>query len=220
MTRGFREIRKTDLKKIWEKVPVNYYEEGIARNLGQRYWHKEKFLTFDKITSGLKPKNILDIGSNAGIMTVKIADRFPHSRITGVDVFKDAINYAKKRYPGIKFMVADAQTLPFNNKEFDLIFCLETLEHIVLPETALNEIYRCLSKEGRVVISMDSGNWLFSIIWFFWTRFGRGRVWRESHLYQFNKNKLKKMIVGCNFIIEKEINSHFGLAVCLMLKKK
>lgn len=212
-------MKGVDLEKIWGKVPVDYYEKGIAGNLGQKYWHHQKLLAIKKIVSGIFPRKILDIGSNGGDLTAKIAKLFPEAKVTGVDVYQKAVLYASHRFPAINFLVADGQKLPFKKAEFDLILCLETLEHVVDPGKTLEEIRRCLSKNGRVVISMDSGILPFRIIWFFWTRFGRGKVWGGSHLTRFNRKLFKGIVLDKGFVIEQEIVSHFGMAVTLKLKK-
>ena len=216
----FEKMNKAELEKIWSQVPVDYYEKGIVRNLGQRYWHKQKFLVIKKLLADFFPGKILDIGSNGGGLTAKIANLFPKAKTVGIDVYEKSVFHASSLHPNITFLVADGRNLPFKNNHFDLILCLETLEHVVDPNKTLLEIKRCLTKNGRAVISMDSGNLLFRIIWFFWIRFGKGRVWRGSHLTHFNKKILKEIILKNGFLIEREIVSHFGMAVTLQLKKK
>lgn len=212
-------MNKIEFEKIWSQVPVDYYEKGIIGNLGQRYWHEQKFLTVKKLLTGFSPQKILDIGSNGGGLTAKIAGLFPKAKTTGVDVYPKVVSYALARHPSVSFLVADGQNLPFKTNQFDLIFCLETLEHVADPARVLSEIKRCLAKDGRAIISMDSGNLPFRIIWFFWTRFGKGKVWRGSHLTHFNKKILKEMIIKNGLLIEREVVSHFGMAVTLRLKK-
>lgn len=211
--------KKEDPELIWQKVPVDYYEKGVKKNIGQRLWHNQKFLAITKIVEGLKAEKILDVGSNGGILTSKISNLYPKAKVTGIDVYDKAVKYAGEKHPQIKFLVADAQSLPFKNNEFDLIFCLETLEHIVLPQKVLGEMKRCLTASGRIIVSMDTGNILFTILWFFWTTFGNGKVWQGSHLYHFTRTTLKKMIAKQDLIIEKEIISHLGMATTLRLKK-
>jgi len=214
-----RRINRRELKQIWQKVPVDYYEKGIKINIGQRLWYTTKLATIKKISGDLRPLRILDIGSNGGNLTAKIAKFYPKAKIFGIDIYDKAVKYAQKKYPGVHFQTADAQRLPFRNESFDLIFCLETLEHIVSPSKALKEIKKCLKKDGRAIISMDTGNFFFNLIWFFWTRVGRGRVWQDSHLHRFNYQKLKKKIIDEGFLIEKEIISHLGMEVTFRIKK-
>lgn len=206
------------LEEIWQKVPVDYYEKGIKTNIGQKWWHKHKFLSTESISSDLNPSKILDVGSNGGNLTAQIAKIFPQAECWGIDIYPQAIKYAQKKYPKIHFRVADAQALPFKNSLFDLMFCLETLEHVVSPSKVLKEIKRCLKRGGRAIISMDTGTQLFRMIWFFWTKFGRGKVWQDSHLYGFNYQRLKKMILAEGFLIEREIISHLGMAVTFRVR--
>lgn len=207
-----------NLRSIWKNVPVDYYERGIKENLGQRLWHQQKLAVIKKAAAGLHPKKILDIGSNGGTLTAKMTKIFPRARIIGIDIYREGVEHAQRKYPYLKFEVGDAQKLPFKNKSFDLILCLETIEHLISPQKALREIKRCLKPNGAAIISMDSGNFLFNSIWFFWTRFGRGRVWRGSHLWRLNRQKLKKMILNEKFEIKKEVVSHLGMAVTFRIK--
>lgn len=207
------------LEKIWEQVPVDYYHKGVLKNIGQRYWHFRKYEIIKNIVKDYCPERILDVGSNGGDLTSKIAKLFPNSMTYAIDAYEKVIIYAKSRHPEVNFLRADAQKLPFKSNYFDLIFCLETLEHILFPQRALKEIRRCLRKNGAVVISMDSGSLLFSFIWFFWIKFGAGKVWRNSHLRKFNKNKLREMIINEGFKIKNEIVSHFGMCVTFEVSK-
>lgn len=214
-----KKFKKKELEVIWEKVPLDYYEVGSKVNLGQRLWHKEKFSSVKKITAGIFPGKILDVGSNSGFLTAKISRLFPEADTTGTDIYKKSIESAKKKYPHLTFITADAHKLPFKEREFDLIFCLETLEHVISPRKVLKEMKRCLKNEGRIIISMDSGIFLFKVIWYLWTNFGRGKVWQGSHLYKFNRKSLEKMILEEGFVIEKEIISHLGMAVIFKARK-
>jgi SAM-dependent methyltransferase len=69
-------------------------------------------------------------------------------------------------------VIADVRDLPFEDKRFDLIFCVSTLEHIgrdnatydvAAPrddrgdEAALRELRRVLSSEGRLLVSVPTG---------------------------------------------------------------
>ena len=48
---------------------------------------------------------------------------------------------------------ADAARLPFADQTFDVVVCLEVLEHLPRPVEALREACRVLKPEGRVIIS-------------------------------------------------------------------
>jgi len=50
-------------------------------------------------------------------------------------------------------LVADVHDLPFENESFDLIMCVEVLEHLRNPARAINEMFRCLNSNGAIILS-------------------------------------------------------------------
>lgn len=206
------------LVKIWNQVPVDYYDIGISKNPLQRFWHTRKLEVFKELIGQQKPKTILDIGCASGTMTNNISQTLPKSKITAVDVYPAAIDYAKRKYPHIRFLVADAHKLPFKDNLFDLVICYETIEHVVNPAMVLKEIRRVAKKNGLVIIEMDSGSPLFRIVWWVWEK-TKGRVWQGSHLHPFRHRELEKVILNAKFKVVKKRLSHLGMAVSFFLKK-
>lgn len=206
------------LSKIWQRVPPDYYDHGIGGNILQRFWHTHKIKVFKESIKGRSFKRILDVGCAGGNMTDRIYKMFPGSKVIGVDVYKDAIDYARKKYPNIKFMVADAHKLPFKDDSFDLIICYETIEHLVNPLRALREIRRAVARNGVVGLEMDSGSLLFRIVWWFWEK-TKGRVWRGAHLHPFHHTELERVIKKAGFRIIRKKLSHMGMAISFLLNK-
>ncbi len=113
-------------------------------------------------------KNILDMGSGTGLEAVFLAENFPSSRITGIDINKKMNKEAKERAKRrnilkTNFVTADIDYLPFRDKEFDLVLCLNSLiddeEDNAPPsirENILNErikeFRRTLDKRGKLII--------------------------------------------------------------------
>lgn len=227
MQRVTKALNYKKLKEIWDQVPLDYYENGEKLNFGQFLWHshKRKVLgrIFDEIeqTRLFKKKlRVLDLGCADGHMTSWLKSKWKKGNIYGVDVSDKLINGAKKKYPDIKFTLADAHKLPYSNDFFDLVICSEVLEHVVKPDKVCKEVYRVLSPEGFFIAELDTGNFLFSFLWFFWTRFGSGRVWRNAHLHQFNHKSLPKLLKKNGFIVAKEIVHHLGMATTTVATKK
>lgn len=203
------------LREIWAQVPPDYYDQGIKKNILQKLWHTQK----SKQVLTLLPKDakrVLDVGCSSAIITAAVAKTLPKSSITGLDSYKAAIDFARKKYKNITFVVADAHNLPFRDKTFDLVICTETLEHVSDPKKSLLEMKRVLSKNGRAIISMDSGSLLFRIIWFLWTK-TRGKVWKNAHLHELNAQILENLIRLSGFKIAKKNISHLGMAVTFLV---
>lgn len=207
-------ISKKRLREIWTQVPPDYYDQGIKKNILQKLWHTQKLAQVLTLLPK-DTKKILDIGCSSAILTAEVAKARPKSQITGLDSYNAAIDFARKKYPHISFVVADAHHLPFPDQSFNLVICTETLEHVTDPTRVLDEMRRILTKNGRAIISMDSGSFLFKIIWYFWTK-TRGRVWQNAHLHEFNARILEDLIRQSRFRIAKKNISHLGMAVTFL----
>lgn len=208
-----------NLEYIWEQVPPDYYQKGIEKNFLQRLWHQRKLEAVSELIGDARPKSILDVGCASGWFLSQIARRFPKAKYIGVDVYKKAIQYAKEHYPSLKFMVADAHSLPFPANSCDIVICTEVLEHVLKPELVISEIKRILKPNGIAVIEMDTGNILFRTVWYWWTNLRKG-VWKDSHLHSFNTEKLGKMINKDGLVISKKKIFNFSMAVAFRLEKK
>ncbi len=200
------------LKLIWNQVPEDYYEKGWTTNFLQKIWHGNKWRVLQRLLEQ-NEKKILDVGCASGHITERLRTYLPSASITGIDVSDKFIHFAKKNYSNVKFVIADAHKLPFGNNSFDTIICTEMLEHVVDPGKVMSEIKRCLKQNGKILISMDSGSLLFALAWYLWIRYGRGRVWRGSHLHTFTSRKLKHLIETSGFAIIKEKKGMLGMAV-------
>jgi O-antigen chain-terminating methyltransferase len=82
------------------------------------------------------------------------------------------VDLATAEVPGLRPVVADVRALPFSDSSFDLAFCISTLEHIGRDNTvydvdaerddagddaALRELHRVLTKDGRLLVSVPTG---------------------------------------------------------------
>ncbi len=57
-------------------------------------------------------------------------------------------------YPSPDHLRFNGMNLPFENSTFDIVICLEVLEHAESMEELLSDIFRVVSGSGRVIISL------------------------------------------------------------------
>jgi len=89
-----------------------------------------------------KVNTLLDIGCGEGQVGSFLLAHKPDLKITGIDFDEGALRKAKINCPGMTVKKADIYHLPFLNKSFNLILCLEVLEHLDKPALALKEFKR------------------------------------------------------------------------------
>ncbi len=204
--------------RLHKNVPPDWYERSIKRNLLQRFWHTRRFSEVGKFVE--PAENILDIGCADGTFTKIVFQKTGARKLVGIDVLKSSIDYAKKRFfknKQMKFKVSDAHNLPFKAQEFDAVFCLEALEHVVDPSRVLQEIYRVLKKGGYAVILVPSENWLFhGIIWPLWQMWPGKNIWEDTHLHNFSNNFLEKLLEQSSLKIKE--NKKFLLGMLHVVK--
>lgn len=77
----------------------------------------------------------------------------------GLDISETAVKEAKKQ--GLNAIVHDLQKpLPFDKNSFDLVICMDTLEHLFDPEFTMKEIFRVIKPKGTVIISIPNVAWI------------------------------------------------------------
>lgn len=113
-----------------------------------------------------KPQRVLDVGCGRGFY-VKLASTFASiDHIEGVDINSDYVAQAKKNVGGdkrISIQKGSIYKLPFTDNYFDLIICSEVLEHLDDEKTALSELYRVLTKGGKLIVTVPNKN--FPFLW-------------------------------------------------------
>lgn len=75
---------------------------------------------------------------------------FKDAKYIGIDVEVSGRDLTKKK-PDVFY---DGINIPFEQSSFDLVFCTQVLEHVNNPGNLLNEMYRVLKPNGRLVVSL------------------------------------------------------------------
>ncbi len=161
----------------------SYYEKALEHPLAG-IWHRRIFrMVKDLMPTNYERMSHLDVGCGDGI-TIRMVK--PEGEIIGVDIDAEMLKYAQEKR--IATHVGNAEDLSmFDDEAFDLVTCLDTLEHLEHPTLALSEAYRVLRKRGFLVITTPNVTALFRLVWWAWTKFGMGKFWKSSpHLLTYN----------------------------------
>ena len=68
---------------------------------------KYRVLAIKKILEDFIPEKIIDVGCGLGYTTKELKIAYPDTKVTGIDISRDAVDYAKKRFVSCAF-IADA----------------------------------------------------------------------------------------------------------------
>lgn len=117
----------------------------------------------NKLFKKIKPENILDAGCGMGFTTAALADFYSNSKVLGVDISNDAIEYSTQTHKKAKFL---SMALPPNSEKlgnFDLIFCFEFYPFTrnsdqKIQAQFINYFAQQLSPHGKIVIYQLWGN--------------------------------------------------------------
>lgn len=156
------------------------------------------------------PKNILDAGSGIGAYSIWLAKNFNHAKITGGEIDKDKIissEIIRKQLhlKNINFVYFDIMKHQ-RNPLYDLIICIDVLEHINCYEMVLKNFYDLLQNNGYLYIHVPQPKQkrVFSS---FKTWHHQDHV-REGIAKDTLENRLKKL--GFWIISSQETSGFFG----------
>lgn len=119
---------------------------------------------------GLKDKRVLDVGCGGGILSESIY--FKGANVTGIDLGEKALNVAKLHQleSGAKVdyrLVSVEQLASEQPASFDVVTCMEMLEHVPDPAAVVAACARLVKTGGSVFFSTINRNpkaYLFAVI--------------------------------------------------------
>jgi SAM-dependent methyltransferase len=125
--------------------------------------HVTKFTGYMKIVYQLavtdsRHMKILDMPAGNGLLSEKFKSE-------GHEVISADINEERKDF----LYVNMESRLPFKDDEFDLIICLEGIEHVVNPANLIFELCRICKTNGRAIISIPNIQNCYSRLIFLFT---------------------------------------------------
>ena len=158
---------------LWEQIWGEHMHHGYYGPAGDRYKDRRQaqidlidvLLDWSQIGSASR---ILDVGCGIGGSSLYLAQKFQAS-VTGITLSPVQANRARERaiaagletgqrdrtqgvLPHADFQVANALEMPFDDDVFDLVWSLESGEHMPDKEQFLQECYRVLKPGGTFLL--------------------------------------------------------------------
>ncbi len=185
----------------------------MSKKYYEQYWQEKKLVPGSHLEwksnllskLKLKGKSFLDIGCGDGQMAAPFLKTF---RVYGTDISEKALYEAADK--GIITTLSDANSdrLAYEDEFFDVVSCLDVLEHLLDPEDYLEEISRVLAPGGRLIVCVPNILNIFNRLYFVLGEFTdvmdvahkNGELFSE-HIKLFSKAKLETLLSKKDFII-------------------
>ena len=138
----------------------------------------------------------MDIACGTGHGTLRFRNK--GYKVCGADYDKNQIDKNIKRITDendITFKQENIMNLSFSNATFDVVLCMETIEHVD-PDQSLKEVKRVLKKGGYLILSTPQNSTTEQCI-------------NPQHLYEYSLEEIKN-IVSKYFEIENIIGLKAG----------
>lgn len=129
-----------DNRKIWEANPPTFVDRRVE-------------IILELLPRKGPTARLLDVGCLEGSYTRLYADAIGTEDIHGVDVSLNAEARAKG-VQSVEFDLNSGAPLPFPDADFDVVVCIEALEHIYPTDFTLREIRRVLKPGGTAIIDV------------------------------------------------------------------
>ena len=102
------------------------------------------------------PHRILETAAGTGVVTSALSNMIPDADILATDLNGPMLEQARQRVsnPRVKFEVADAQVLPFEDASFDLVVCQFGVMFFPDKVQANAEARRVLREGGRYLLAI------------------------------------------------------------------
>jgi 2-polyprenyl-6-hydroxyphenyl methylase/3-demethylubiquinone-9 3-methyltransferase len=192
----------------------------------ERYWSTEGFLPHGYMKPELERLYSRHIPSGSSCLDVGCGEGqtsgpwLLHNRCqyVGVDVSENAVNLA--RASGLEARHIDgAYNLTFPDGSFDVVVCVEVLEHLFEPEAATAEMLRVLRPGGKLIATVPNfAYWRrrLEVLSGRWNPLGDGlsvaQPWRDPHIRFFTAAALGRMMHSVGFT-EVVVGGHAGAIV-------
>ena len=162
-------------KSSTEPVYGNYVDKYHTSNRIEKLLMSDFLNHFRKLLSqtGLNnPERICEVGCGDGELLKVIRTVYPSQQISACDISPEQVEMAagRKENDKVQFSVQNAESLSgYDDQSFDIVICVEVLEHLERPERGLDELVR-ISRDAMLISVPNEPIWRMLNI-------ARGKYW-------------------------------------------
>lgn len=175
---------------------INFSDKYTKTNFITKKIIDNFFSNIDNLTQGVEVNKIFEVGCGLGFSTQYLSKMFKNKLFEASDYELSCVKSAQLKNPEVRIIQESIYKLKRADNNFDLIICLEVLEHLQNPEYALKELKRvtsnyCILSVPREpvwkILNMARGK--------YWNNFantpGHINHWSKADFIKFLKNDFK-----------------------------
>ena len=118
-----------DLEKFWD----SFEQDKLAPYIAQA-----------------SDKEVLDAGAGTGRVSLRL--QAAGAKVTALDISPEMLALLQQKEPEIEVVEGDMEAMPFEDEKFDMVFSSLALVHLKKPDVFLDECYRVLKDDGKLVL--------------------------------------------------------------------
>ncbi|MFM2478341.1 bifunctional 2-polyprenyl-6-hydroxyphenol methylase/3-demethylubiquinol 3-O-methyltransferase UbiG [Celerinatantimonas sp. MCCC 1A17872] len=152
-------VDQTEIDKFASLASQWWDEDGEFKTLHQINPLRLEFI--ETHSDGLFEKQVLDVGCGGGILSESMAKR--GAKVSALDMGQAQIEVARlhalESQVEIDYHMVSAESFALEHKDkFDVITCMEVLEHVPEPASVLQALYTMLKPGGQLFLSTVNRN--------------------------------------------------------------
>lgn len=164
----YQNVRKAwwSTEKEHDQWGKDLLDNGERHSMGQ-FDRQNALLTRLKFTEFLSQlpsgSTVLDYGCQIGQITFYLANKYPNLNFTGVDISGVQIEFGKKHLKDLSYnRNTNIELLQCSKpsvliQQYDVVICMEVLEHLWNFPTFLKELEGCCAEDGLMLITTPFG---------------------------------------------------------------
>jgi 2-polyprenyl-6-hydroxyphenyl methylase/3-demethylubiquinone-9 3-methyltransferase len=135
---------------IYDDVAARWWSDEVPWLRVLRSMVPGRLRWFDPIVGDWTGRDALDLGCAGGFMAEALAQR--GAQVTGIDPAADAVEaarvHAAQEGLAIRYDVGVGEALPYADESFDIVVCVDVLEHVADLRAVCDQVARVLRPGG------------------------------------------------------------------------